>query len=118
MSESKVLCHPASVDSIPSSASREGSRQHGEHSARKLDQVIANVRKALAIEILTAAKGSTNVALCRPVPGYAPPTAWSGRRYPRFPRIGRCIGIIACVDQMIVDGSLLEAVEAAVGPLE
>jgi histidine ammonia-lyase len=57
VSENKVLCHPASVDSIPSSAGREDHVSMGSVSARKLGQVITNVRASLSIEILTAAQG-------------------------------------------------------------
>jgi histidine ammonia-lyase len=57
VSENKVLCHPASVDSIPSSAGKEDHVSMGSISARKLKQVAENVRRSLAIEILTAAQG-------------------------------------------------------------
>jgi histidine ammonia-lyase len=57
VSENKVLSHPASVDSIPSSAGREDHVSMGSVSARKLVQIIANVRASLAIEILTASAG-------------------------------------------------------------
>src|SRR6185437_2938997 len=57
VSENKVLCHPASVDSIPSSAGREDHVSMGSISARKLAQVIENVRSSLAIELITAAQG-------------------------------------------------------------
>src|SRR5262249_24821288 len=57
VSENKVLCHPASVDSIASSAGREDHVSMGSISAKKLAQVIANVQASLAIELLTAAQG-------------------------------------------------------------
>jgi histidine ammonia-lyase len=57
VSENKVLCHPASVDSIPSSAGKEDHVSMGSVSARKLCDVVRNVKHALAIEIMTAAAG-------------------------------------------------------------
>ncbi len=57
VSENKVLCHPASVDSIPSSAGKEDHVSMGSVSAKKLLSVVDNVRNALAIEIMTAAAG-------------------------------------------------------------
>src|SRR5262249_25860073 len=57
VSENKVLAHPASVDSIPSSAGKEDHVSMGSVSARKLGQIVANVATSLAIEILTAAAG-------------------------------------------------------------
>jgi histidine ammonia-lyase len=57
VSENKILCHPASVDSIPSSAGREDHVSMGATAALKLAQVHDHVRDVLAIEILAAAMG-------------------------------------------------------------
>lgn len=54
VSENKVLCHPASVDSIPSSANQEDHVSMGTTAARKLRTVVANTAKVLAIEYLAA----------------------------------------------------------------
>jgi len=56
VSENKVLCHPASVDSIPSSANREDHVSMGMTAALKARQVVENVRTCLAIELLVAAQ--------------------------------------------------------------
>ncbi|MFD2372029.1 histidine ammonia-lyase [Brevibacillus sp. GCM10020057] len=56
VSENKVLCHPASVDSIPSSANQEDHVSMGTTSARKLRTVVSNTAKVLAIEYLAAAQ--------------------------------------------------------------
>lgn len=56
VSENKVLCHPASVDSIPSSANQEDHVSMGTTAARKLCTVIDNVSKVLGIEYLAAAQ--------------------------------------------------------------
>lgn len=55
VSENKVLAHPASVDSIPTSANQEDHVSMGSVSANKLLQVIENVASALGIELLIAA---------------------------------------------------------------
>ncbi len=57
VSENKVLCHPSSVDSIPSSAGKEDHVSMGSIGAKKLVEVVTNVRRCLAIEIMTAAAG-------------------------------------------------------------
>jgi histidine ammonia-lyase len=57
VSENKVLSHPASVDSIPSSAGREDHVSMGALAALKLAQVHDHVRTVLAIELLCAAQG-------------------------------------------------------------
>lgn len=57
VSENKVLAHPASVDSIPTSANQEDHNSMGSISARKCFQILKNVQAVLAIEILTACQG-------------------------------------------------------------
>ena len=57
VSENKGLAHPASVDSIPTSAEKEDHVSMGMGAALKLQQVIINVRSILAIELLAAAQG-------------------------------------------------------------
>lgn len=57
VSENKVLCHPASVDSIPSSAGREDHVSMGATAALKLAQIQDHTRTVLAIELLAACQG-------------------------------------------------------------
>ncbi|MCX6108861.1 MAG: histidine ammonia-lyase [Proteobacteria bacterium] len=57
VSESKILCHPASIDSIPTSADQEDHVSMGPIAARKARQVNGNVRNILAIEFLAATQG-------------------------------------------------------------
>lgn len=68
VSENKVLAHPASVDSIPSSAGREDHVSMGAYAALKLRQVHDHVRTVLAIELLCAAQGLDLRAPLRPGP--------------------------------------------------
>ena len=56
VSENKVLCHPASVDSIPTSLGQEDHVSMGSISALKLLSVLRNVERVLAVEFLTAAQ--------------------------------------------------------------
>ncbi len=56
VSENKILCHPASVDSIPTSLGQEDHVSMGSISALKLLDVFENVRRILAIELFTAAQ--------------------------------------------------------------
>ncbi|RKD27567.1 histidine ammonia-lyase [Caminicella sporogenes DSM 14501] len=56
VSENKVLSHPASVDSIPSSANQEDHVSMGTIAARKAKEILDNVINVLAIEILAAAQ--------------------------------------------------------------
>lgn len=54
VSENKVLAHPASVDSIPSSANQEDHVSMGTIAARKARDIMDNVRKVIAMELLTS----------------------------------------------------------------
>ena len=56
VSENKVLSHPASVDSIPTSANQEDHNSMGSIAARKCFQILKNVQTVIAIELLTAAQ--------------------------------------------------------------
>jgi histidine ammonia-lyase len=57
VSENKVLAHPASVDTIPTSGKQEDHVSMGWTAVRKLREVVANVRTCLAVEILCATQG-------------------------------------------------------------
>ncbi len=56
VSENKILCHPASVDSIPTSLGQEDHVSMGSLSATKLLSVLHNVEQVLAIELFTVAQ--------------------------------------------------------------
>lgn len=57
VSENKILAHPASVDSIPSSANQEDHVSMGTIASRKAMEILKNVRKVLSMEILAACQG-------------------------------------------------------------
>ena len=57
VSKNKVLCHPASVDSIESSNGQEDHVSMGSISGVKLLEVVKNLHRILSIELLTAAQG-------------------------------------------------------------
>jgi histidine ammonia-lyase len=56
VSENKVLCHPASVDTIPTSAGKEDHVSMGAHGARQAERVVDHVATVLGIELLAAAQ--------------------------------------------------------------
>jgi histidine ammonia-lyase len=65
-SECKVLAHPASVDSIPTSGNKEDHVSMGMGAALKLRQVLQNVGRILAIELLCGAQGIDFLAPLKP----------------------------------------------------
>jgi histidine ammonia-lyase len=68
VSENKRLSAPASVDSIPSSAMQEDHVSMGWHAGRKLRKVVDNLRRVVAIELVTAARALDMRAPLKPAP--------------------------------------------------
>lgn len=68
-SENKGLCHPASVDSIPTSADKEDHVSMGTIAARKLLRVVENAENMVAMEILGAAQGLDLLRPLQPAAG-------------------------------------------------
>ncbi len=117
VSENKVLCHPASVDSIPSSAGREDHVSMGSISAIKAARVVRNARMAVAIEMLAAAQGLDARLPLKAGRGVAAAHAHLRSMVATLSGDRALAPDFALADRSIVDGSLLAAVEAAVGAL-
>jgi histidine ammonia-lyase len=117
VSENKVLCHPASVDSIPSSAGKEDHVSMGSVSARKLDRVVLNTKNALAIEVMTAAAGVDQRAPLRPSGGVLAALVAVRERVAPMTEDRPLYRDIAKVADLLSTGELLRAVQAKVGIL-
>jgi histidine ammonia-lyase len=117
VSESKTLAHPASVDSIPSSAGQEDHVSMGMTAARHLRACVANAQTVVAIELLAAAQA---LDLRSPlVPGDGSRAGRAAlREVVPFLEEDRELGPdIQAAIELVRDGELLEAVATAVGPL-
>lgn len=68
VSENKVLAHPASVDSIPTSANKEDHVSMGNHAARKALEIIKNVENVLAIELIAGCQALDLRSPVQPAP--------------------------------------------------
>ena len=68
VSETKALAAPHSVDSIPTSANQEDYVSMGMGAARRLEPMLANLRRVLAIELLAACQGIDFLAPLKPGP--------------------------------------------------
>ena len=87
-SENKLLAHPASVDTIPTSAGQEDHVSMATHAARRLGDMARNVSAIVAIELLAAARGigfrrplRTSAVLERALAEIAPDDGGTGDRY-------------------------------------
>jgi histidine ammonia-lyase len=110
VSENKVLCHPASVDSIPSSAGREDHVSMGATAALKLGQVVSQVKTVLAIELLAAAQGLDLRRPLRPARRLQAAHAHIRTRVPPMMTDRPIYEDIETVRRLIDDGSLLAEV--------
>jgi histidine ammonia-lyase len=118
VSENKALSHPASVDSIPTSANREDHVPMSTAAARKCRAVIANATRVLACELLCAAQGLEFHLPLRPARGVQ--AAYKHIREHVRP-LGRDRTLhrdLEAVERLIRDGTLEEAVQAACGGLD
>jgi histidine ammonia-lyase len=117
VSENKVLCHPASIDSIPTSANKEDHVSMGSIAARKLGQVVENVAGSIAIELLVAAQGVDQRAPLRPAAGVAAAHRAIRAVVPTLDDDRALYRDIAAVRALVDAGELRSAVEAVTGPL-
>jgi histidine ammonia-lyase len=117
VSENKVLCHPASVDSIPTSAGQEDHVSMGNASGLKAWQVLANCERALAIELLAGAQAVEFHAPLEPGAGAAAARAAVRELSPRLRDDRSLAPDIESVATAIRDGSILAEVEREVGEL-
>jgi histidine ammonia-lyase len=111
VSENKVLAHPASVDSIPTSAGQEDHVSMGNAAGLKAWQVLANVEWTLAIELLAGAQGVEFLAPLEPGRGVAAAHRFVRSLSPRLMEDRQLGGEIDAVAATIRDGSLVAAVE-------
>src|SRR5215211_5032354 len=118
VAENRRLAAPASTDSLPTSAMQEDHVSMGWGAARKLRAAVANLERILAVELTCAARaldlraplepgrgtGAALRAVRAEVPGPGP-DRWLA---PELEAVARLVG----------SGAVIEAVEAAIGPLE
>ena len=117
VSENKSLCHPASVDSIPTSAGQEDHVSMGNASGLKAWQVLANAERVLAIELLAGAQAVEFLAPLEPGAGARAARDAVRVLSPRLADDRPLASDIEAVAGALRDGSLVAAVEAEVGDL-
>jgi histidine ammonia-lyase len=116
VSENKVLAHPSSVDTIPTSGNQEDHVSMGWTAMRKLRDVVANVRSVLAVEIVAAAQAIDYRAHVAE-PGTATNAVYSRLRKEVPPMMtDRAVSDqIMTADRLLPE--LVAAASSAVGPL-
>jgi histidine ammonia-lyase len=117
VSENKVLAHPASVDSIPTSAGQEDHVSMGNAAGLKAMQVLENSEHAIAIELLAGAQGVEFLAPLDPGRGVAATRAFVRGLSDRLVDDRPLSADIERVAAAVRNGSLLAAVEEEIGAL-
>ncbi len=118
VSENKVLAHPASVDSIPTSANQEDHVSMGSVSARKLHSIVANVQNVLAIELLCACQALEFREREKLAPVTAGVYALVREHIPPLKEDRYLEPEIRKMRELITSGEILWAVENIIGELE
>jgi histidine ammonia-lyase len=117
-SENKPLAHPASVDTIPTSANQEDHVSMGVTAARKALSVVANVESILALELLCAAQAREFHGDLRAGRGAEAVHRLLRTRVPKLERDRWMHGDIQAAIRLVREGTLAAAVEAVIGPLQ
>lgn len=117
VSENKVLAHPASVDSIPTSAGQEDHVSMGNAAGLTAWQVLANAERVVAVELLAGAQGVEFHAPLEPGRGAAAARRAVRALSARLVEDRSLSADIEAVARAIRDGSLAAAVEAEAGAL-
>ena len=117
VSENKVLCHPASVDSIPTSLGQEDHVSMGSISAFKLLSVLRNVECVLAVELLTSAQALDFRGDLSPGNGVALSHKTLRREIKHAVRDYEVRNDLDQCADILRSGTLLKAVEDELGPL-
>lgn len=114
VSENKVLAHPASVDSIPTSANQEDHNSMGSIAARKCHKIMQNLENVLAIEMLTSSQALEYLKPLKPGTG-------TGTAYAEIRKVVKPLNEdrllyndVKNVAELIKNDSLLNAVEKKV----
>lgn len=118
VSENKILAHPASVDSIPTSADKEDHVSMGTIAARKFGDIVSNAERVVAMEFLSACQA---LDLLKPLrPGSAVLAAFDKiREQVPFAKEDRVFSEdVKKIHEMMTSGELLETVNKSVGELE
>lgn len=117
VSENKVLTHPASVDTIPTSGNQEDHVSMGWTATRKLRDVVRHVRAVLAVEMICAAQGiDFRAGIAAPAQALGTVQRRLREDVPAMDVDREVAGQISTADAVLPD--LVAVAESVTGPLE
>ncbi len=117
VSENKVLAHPATVDSIPTSANKEDHVSMGAWAARKCRTIVSNVEDVIAIELLAAAQAIDLFTNLKAGDGTLAAYSQIREKVSSLKKDRFLSPDIAAVRNLMESGRIVRAVEKAVGEL-
>ena len=118
VSENKVLAHPASVDSMPTSAEKEDHVSMGTIAARKFSSIVKNAQNVFAMEFLANTQALDLIAPLKPTAGVKVAYDTIRAQVP-FAKEDRIFAKdVMAIKNLITSRQLLKSVEAEVGVLE
>jgi len=118
VSENKVLAHPASVDSMPTSAEKEDHVSMGTIAARKFVQIVKKAPNVFAMEILAATQALDMLAPLKPADGVLAAFELVRQKVP-FAKEDRIFAQdVKAIRDLILSDEIVKAVEKVIGPLE
>lgn len=118
VSENKVLSHPASVDSIPTSANQEDHNSMGSIGAIKSYDVINNVKKIISIEFLCAVQGIDFLRPLKSGKGSEAAYTYIRERSKHIYEDVIVSDLILNMSEIIYDENFLSAIEKRIGKME
>ena len=117
VSENKILAHPASVDSIPSSANQEDHVSMGTIAARKAVEILKNAQRVLAIELFAAGQATGLIGEAKLAPATHAAYNVLRREVPLIERDILMHEQMQKCERIVIEGRLIPVVEAITGEL-
>jgi histidine ammonia-lyase len=115
--ENRVLCHPAATGSIPAAADQEDFVSMGMTTALKTRQILDNAQAVLAIELMAGAQAADFRKPLKPGKGTQAAYEVVRKHVARLEEDRPLFDDINKLKEVVASGEILDAVEAAIGPL-
>ena len=117
VSENKRLASPASVDSIPSSAMQEDHVSMGWGAGRKLRRAVENLRRIVAVELVTAARALELRAPLAPAPATGAVVAALRESVPGMGPDRFTAPELAAAEAFVASGAVVDVAASVAGPI-
>jgi len=118
VSENKILAHPASVDSIPTSADKEDHVSMGTIAARKFVQILRNAENVVAMEMLSSTQAMDLLKPLKPAGAVLAAYEHIRTKVPFAAKDRVFAKDVAVIREMVQQNEILKVIESTTGTLE